>query len=85
MMTTYEYNDLLDEIRVNLMAYIWSGEGEEVAASFNLQQIFETLGKAHKEYEKAFHQYSDLYKEKLDKEIKIRELGDKIRELEKES
>ena len=82
-MGTYKFNELLNEIRTNLMAYIWAGDGDEIDASYNLETIFTTINDACRQYEELWNKYSDLVMDKVKLENELTDLRKKIRELEK--
>ena len=80
-MPTIDFYELLNEIRVNLMSYLWSDTGDELEASHYLQEIFDTLDSAVKAYDKL---QTDLIVEKNDNirlHKKLLELENKIRDL----
>ena len=61
-MTVYPIEALTNDIKLDLMAYIWSGEGEEIAAAENLHNIFNTLEKIAEKYNDVVTD-RDYYKE----------------------
>ena len=81
-MGTYRFNELLNDIRTNLMAYIWSGEGDEIDASYNLEAIFTAINDVSRQYGELQDKYSELVRDKMKSDRDLAELRRKIEKLE---